>query len=667
MKNQGSRIIIIGILVGLCVTSCYHSNTHEGNVDSLLNQIEDSVGVNPYTSRSKLLKLLPSVTDSLPYYKFYSLYVRSFLAANSFDTAFLLNKKIFQFCRKEVKPPDEIKKLLAAAYNSNGIYYTEKCYLDSALYSYKKALQLASLAIDSRYIDISINVADMFTRKGDYINGIGYYRKALFTSDSLGITRKMGFPIYFGLGQAYYAGLRDFTLSEKYFDLAWRLYPQRTFHEQFVYCNNRGNSYYYQQKYDRALQWFLKAKALVASGKYASYENLCYANLSDIYLKLGKLDSAQYYWNKSFQFFASAKGTTIYYYLATVKAGIALKKGNVAEAHSWLTLDKTALQIEPEIVGLRNQCWQEYYLKIGDYKNAYHSLLQNMHLNDSIRNEKVMSRIAEIDTRYRQDTAVMKREILLTQQNSQISVLKMTNCFWILLVVVIVIGAVAIYYSLQRKRVMQQLKFQDQAAQLRLQNIRNRISPHLMFNVLNQKISDEKDRDNQQLFDLVKLLRKSLEFTDQTLISLQDELEFVKTYIDLEQVKLGDEFKWHLELDDSIDTNAIKLPAMMIQIPVENALKHGLRNKTGDKKLSINISGQSHGVQILIRDNGTGFFPAAQSSTKGTGTGLKVLYQTIQLLNLKNSNPIRLSMKNSDDPKNSGAVADIFIPYGYHI
>ena len=243
---------------------------------------------------------------------------------------------------------------------------------------------------------------------------------------------------------------------------------------------------------------------------------------------------------------------------------------------AWLTLDKTALQIEPEIVGLRNQCWQEYYLKIGDYKNAYHSLLQNMHLNDSIRNEKVMSRIAEIDTRYRQDTAVMKREILLTQQNSQISVLKMTNCFWILLVVVIVIGAVAIYYSLQRKRVMQQLKFQDQAAQLRLQNIRNRISPHLMFNVLNQKISDEKDRDNQQLFDLVKLLRKSLEFTDQTLISLQDELEFVKTYIDLEQVKLGDEFKWHLELDDSIDTNAIKLPAMMIQIPVENALKHAI-------------------------------------------------------------------------------------------
>jgi tetratricopeptide (TPR) repeat protein len=297
--------------------------------------------------------------------------VRSFLAANSFDTAFLLNKKIFQFCYKDAKHTGETKKLLAAAYNSNGIYYTETCSLDSALSAYKKALQLASSCIDRRYIDIAINVADIFTRKGDYINGIGYYRQALFTSDSLGITSKMGFPIYFGLGQAYCSGLRDFDLSEKYFELAWRFYPQRTFHEQFVYCNNRGNSYYYQEKYDRALPWFLRAKALVSSGKYASYENLCYANLSDIYLKLGKLDSAQYYWNKSFRFFASAKGTTICYYLATVRAGIALKARNIAEAHSWLTANRTTSQIEPEIVGLRNQCWQEYYLKVGDYKNAY--------------------------------------------------------------------------------------------------------------------------------------------------------------------------------------------------------------------------------------------------------------------------------------------------------
>jgi len=227
MKNRVSCIILVlGFLFGLFVSSCHRSIKGEPNLDSLFNHIEDSVGVNPYTFRDKIETLLPSITDSLHYYQFYSLYVRSFLAANSFDSAFILNKKIFQFCHKEAKQTDEVKKLLSAAYNSNGIYYTEKSSLDSALHSYKKALQLASSDIDCRYIDIAINVADMFTRKGDYINGIGYYRKALFTSDSLGITSKMGFPIYFGLGQAYYSGLRDFSLSEKYFELAYKFYPQ---------------------------------------------------------------------------------------------------------------------------------------------------------------------------------------------------------------------------------------------------------------------------------------------------------------------------------------------------------------------------------------------------------------------------------------------------------
>lgn len=85
---------------------------------------------------------------------------------------------------------------------------------------------------------------------------------------------------------------------------------------------------------------------------------------------------------------------------------------------------------------------------------------------------------------------------------------------------------------------------------------------------------------------------------------------------------------------------------MMIQIPVENAIKHGLRDKEGEKRLSITVFRQDGNIIISIEDNGTGFrlqtgCPAMQS----TGTGLKVLNQTIELLNAGNSVPITILIK----------------------
>ena len=71
---------------------------------------------------------------------------------------------------------------------------------------------------------------------------------------------------------------------------------------------------------------------------------------------------------------------------------------------------------------------------------------------------------------------------------------------------------------------------------LRLKNIRNRISPHFIFNVLNREISSLKDREsNHRLYELVKLIRYNLELTESLAVTLAEELDFVKTYIGLEE------------------------------------------------------------------------------------------------------------------------------------
>ena len=75
---------------------------------------------------------------------------------------------------------------------------------------------------------------------------------------------------------------------------------------------------------------------------------------------------------------------------------------------------------------------------------------------------------------------------------------------------------------------------------------------------------------------------------------------------------------------------------MIIQIPVENAIKHGLRGTEGKKMLAIDIEDKENDTVITVRNNGTGYKPRLMSS--GTGKGLKVIYQTIELLNIKNKN-----------------------------
>jgi len=105
----------------------------------------------------------------------------------------------------------------------------------------------------------------------------------------------------------------------------------------------------------------------------------------------------------------------------------------------------------------------------------------------------------------------------------------------------------------------------------------------------------------------------------------------------------------------------------MIQIPVENAIKHGLMPLEGDKKLTISITDQDEFQHITVSDNGIGLKASTGRST-GTGTGLKVLMQTIHLLNAKNQNEIKFSVseKNSNSGEVSGTIVDIQIPYNFN-
>jgi len=85
-------------------------------------------------------------------------------------------------------------------------------------------------------------LADANVHKGDYAYAAYYYRRALFICDSLGLPDRNKFPVYYGLGQTYME-LRDFELSNHYYELAGNFFPQMSVSEKWTYLNNRGNHF----------------------------------------------------------------------------------------------------------------------------------------------------------------------------------------------------------------------------------------------------------------------------------------------------------------------------------------------------------------------------------------------------------------------------------------
>ena len=287
--------------------------------------------------------------------------------------------------------------------------------------------------------------------------------------------------------------------------------------------------------------------------------------------------------------------------------------------------------------------------------------------NDSIRNERHMNSIAEIDYRYRQDTTLLKRDILIAGKNVQLSEQHTTIVFIVALLLIVVLGAVLVFVYVRRKNERIYARQLALVTRLRMDNVKNRISPHFTLNVLNAIMPAMRQYEElshkMQLF--VKVLRSNLLASDKMAMTLAEEMEVVKDFVSLrEQTNpVTPHVSWHV--DETVDTG-ILVPTMCIQIPVENALKYAFDGMEGCGEITVSIDGRDRGALVSIRDNGCGYNPGAHSnSERGTGNGLKMLYRTVEMLNARNTVKMRFDIRNLSDAGERGTLVTIYIPYSY--
>ena len=662
---------LIGLLI-LWNCSCVdrhrsHALCEQSLIDSLEVRAQDSLFSNLPYSRSLLRNAMRQAQDSMSYYRLMGLYGKTFFISSDFDSILYYNRPVKEYDKRAAACP-RWNDVLSDVYNIEGNVWMQLNQPDSAVAYYEKSYAYR-LKGDKAHLlsDICMNLADAHLHRGELAHTASYYRRELFICDSLHLSEHSKFPVYCGLGQTY-MDLRDFDLSNHYYELAGQFFDEMTVSEKWVYLNNRGNHYYYKKDYQEALVYMRQAAELIADYPQMVFEsNLSKVNLGDLYLLTNRLDSAENNLNEGYRYFSEIKNNSAMHYIETLMIELSLKKGNIARAREMIARTASTGHVDANMLTIRNQYLQHYYEKAGDYRNAYEYLKRDYQLNDSIRSERIRTRVAELDMRYRQDTIVLRKEMQIQRQAGEVRVLKLSMYIWVLVCLLLVAGTVVIIWYMRKKREFLRERFFQQINRVRMENLRGRISPHFTFNVLGREINqfNGSEEVKNNLMELVKYLRRSLELTEKLSVSLQDELDFVQSYIRLESGRVSEDFTVSVVVEEGLDAKSIMIPSMIVQIPVENAIKHGLAGKDDEKELTIRISREGKGVRIVICDNGRGYLPQVASSTRGTGTGLKVLYQTIQLLNTKNKNEkIRFNIDNRNDGQ-TGTQVSVFIPFHF--
>ena len=628
-----------------------------------LSILYDSIGY----ANGKYLRtcdsLLSTTHDSLDFYEIFVAKGGHYTISNPADSMLYYANKTIDFVERYECKDERLNGIASKAYSLKATYFHQmRQNNDSSVTLFIKSYNYAMQSdFKESAADIAANTGDAYIFRDDLPKGAEWYRRALYLADSLNLPEKSTASIYMGLGRIY-TQMQDYTTAREYYEDAEKRYDIMQPNMKIYFLNNYGNFYYYQRDYHNALKMFLRMKDEIvrqqgAEGNDATDINLCRINLADVYLNLGNTDSAQVLVEKCEPFFRKYNIEAAIYYVNTIKIGICLDRKKLASVRSILDGEKYRYPIERPIKNIRARYMKQYYIMVGNYDKALEIIEQSRDEEDSLAHNKMNMRADEIMLRFTADTLKLHHQIAINKKNEEMNAAYLTIAIVILLLVILLLGSAYLIIYIRKRKLQGQLNIIN----LRLENARQRISPHFVFNVLNQQIGNH---DNNTLVELSKLIRYNLELMGKSYIPLNEEMEFVDHYISIQKKLIGDSM--HYIKDIKCDIKHTIVPAMIVQILVENSVKHGLKAVEGDKMLNITIWKDNTATYIIVVDNGPGFDCCRQcNSSSSTSTGLKVVRQIISLTNSNNNVKMNFSISNITSPEGiiTGCKAMLTIPH----
>lgn len=585
--------------------------------------------VNAQSSEDELMSIVESnKEDTTEFYALIQLY--EIHKKGNMDQAKLYLDQAFGIANKL-----NFDKGIARANSTLGNYYLELGEMEQAdaiLAQAKEYYQTKYDPLGEAYF--WNQVGSMAHYKGDFESALSGFIEAAklyeLVEDSLGLS-----DAFHNIGGMHYSQDR-FDKAQEYWEKAFEI--KRLVNDSIgivLSVNALSVIYTAQGEYHKALDKLFEALHL-AKKNGQEYEMASISgNIGVQHHHLKQYDSSQHYFLISLNIYKSINNNQeiLAQYANLGMAAYKMKDGETSVAYfdTCLNLAKelgSAVYLEHAYGGLADA-----NKVLGNYDEAFEWLNKWYHVKDSISGKEVQNQLNELQEKYeseQKDKEIQK--VKKSEANALLLAERRTN-YLIVGVVVAISSLLIILLYIGRRRDQEQRR----RVELEQKALRTQMNPHFIFNSLGaiqqMYVAGELDLANEYMADFGSLMRKILENSGKDLISVKEELKMLSLYLELEKSRTNDLLDYQLDIDPEIDQRGIKIPPMVIQPFVENAIWHGILplKKKGMVKISLKTTEDINVLSCAVEDNGVGI----QNSISREGHDSKGVQITEQRLGTK--------------------------------
>lgn len=530
------------------------------------------------------------------------------------------------------EPSKNRARLLARAYQAYGAYYDQYHFNQDSTAKYMRK------SVDN--VEISGICSDLPQAYGNYANAMRmgasldsaaiYYHRAITIADSLALKDEDFIPLYNGIASVF-TDMRDFDNSAIWWKKSMEILGSMNQFDKFNTLTGYGNDFYYRKEYAEAERVFTRLRKMLDSVPESRWEKMFTdVNLADTYISMGRTNEATAILDTTAKYFSTEQPNPVALsYIQTLQMRSAITDKDFTRALHLAQEypEADTMRLEQHLARLKAQ--EEIYSEIGNYRLAYATRMRYDHLNDSLRSHKLNQQISTLNAIYQRDQRILNLETGNTQQKAHIYMLIAAVA-----ISLAIIAALILIFVIRRNRMhRREDKMLNKIISLRQENLRNRVTPHFIYNALNHELYNSSQGRPSHLDSLVHLIRRQQLVTSEMLVPFSDEQEFVDDYILLMSDNGRDNLIYNFEIEADIDKDFL-FPSMTLQILVENAFKHGFATLSPDIERHLNISVKHAGdgrISVTVFNNGN-----REPASENCGTGLKVLVETIRLINDRN-------------------------------
>jgi uncharacterized protein YneF (UPF0154 family) len=206
--------------------------------------------------------------------------------------------------------------------------------------------------------------------------------------------------------------------------------------------------------------------------------------------------------------------------------------------------------------------------------------------------------------------------------------------------------------NIYKKQLLRNQAAEKEVLELQFQSVSNQLNPHFIFNALNAITASIYQENKEDAFKMgarfSSLMRETLSGSEKISRPLENELDFVRNYLELERFRFKNSFDFQIKTDENVDLQS-HVPKMIVQTFAENAVKHGLQPLKSGGKLHIHIRQHKETLHISLEDNGVGRQYAPDGHAYSTGNGLKIVEKIIQLYARLKKGEIRYSINDLEE------------------